>query len=405
MTRRTRRNAPVYGSDVSKLANALRPVASRTSFAPATLSAAGAVSQIGRSNGTDTSGNYRLLHAALVGFHAPRLVYTNAINNNGSEADGANSITVRASIEYPTGTFFPVWFNGKRDVVIEPGATVTSDPVGFSAGPAILANFYTRTYVSVASAGMTWPLGQTAATNEGGEHGTSITDKTTTGTITATYERLYGPAAILGIPEQVKPFVAIVGDSIAAGYNDTYDNSFLVQALVALGIPFINLAAGSEVPSKWGANSGRLRRAPLLQYCTHVIFEDGINGLGTTWANIQTNQQAAWDYLNAQGLKVIQTTITPQTTSTDTWKSTTNQTKNANESLRLQLNALIRTKPTPLWGIVEVADIAETARDSGYWNFDGATASKWTSDGTHPSPYAHSQISTGIQSQLSALLA
>jgi hypothetical protein len=391
-------------ADAAKqFSTSLRPVAGRTSFAPATLSASGAPSQAGKSNGTDTSGNYRKLHPALVGFHAPRLVYTNSINNNGSEADGDNSITVRASIEYPTGTFFPVRFGGKRDVVIEPGATVTSDPVGFSAGPAILPNFYTRTYVSVASAGMTWPLGQTAATSEGGEHGTAVTDKTTTGTIAATYERLYGPAAILGIPEQVKPFVAIVGDSIAAGYNDQYDDSYLVKALTALSIPYINVAAGSEVPSKWAANSGRSRRAGLLQYCTHAIFEDGINGLGTTWANIQTNQQAAWDYLNVQGLKVIQPTITPQTTSTNTWQTAAGQTQNANNALRVQLNALIRSKPAPLWGILEVADIAETARDSGIWNSDG-TANKWTNDGTHPSTYGHATIATGIQSQLAALL-
>jgi hypothetical protein len=385
----------------------LQPVTNRTSFAPATLSASNGGA--GKSNGTDTGGNYRQILKTLVPFHAPRFVYTNSINNNGAEADGDNAITIRAAIELPGGAgFIPVTFGGQRSVTIQPGATVQSDPVGFSSSLTSSPNWYIRTNVSVASAGMTWPLQLMAATNDQAETGTAVTDKTTSGTIATAYLRMYGPAAVLGVAETETPSVAICGDSIAAGYNHTYQNSFLTLALDRASVPYINLAAGSEVSGKWGANQARFRRAPLLRHCTHVIFEDGINsfGGGLTFAQVQATQQAAWDYFKSLGLVVIQTTITPRTTSTDSWATAGNQTlySAAENTIRTQFNAWVRTLPAPLSGYIEAADTVESARDSGKWKTDG-TANKWTSDGIHPSTYAHDQLDPVVSSQISAILA
>lgn len=385
----------------------LQPVTNRTSFAPATLSASNGGP--GKSDGVATGANYRQILKTLVPFHAPRFVYTNCINNNGSEADGDNPITIRAAIELPGGAgFIPITFGGQRSITIQPGATVQSDPVGFSSSLTSSPNWYVRTNVSVASAGMTWPLQLMAATGDQAETGTSVTDKTTSGTIATNFLRMYGPATVLGVAEVETQSLALTGDSIGGGYNHTYQNSFLTLAAERLMIPYINLCAGSEVSGKWGANQARFRRAPLLRHCTHVIFQDGTNsfGGGLTFSQVQATQQLAWDYFKSLGLTVIQTTITPRTTSTDSWATTANQSifDAGIEANRVQFNAWVRTLPAPLSGYIEVADTVETARDSGKWKSDG-TSGKWTPDGVHPSTYGHDQLDPVVASQLAAILA
>lgn len=44
----------------------------------------------------------------------------------------------------------------------------------------------------------------------------------------------------------------------------------------------------------------------------------------------------------------------------------------------------------PLHAVFDVADIFETARNSGRWKTDG-TAGKWTADGIHPTQHAYLQ--------------
>lgn len=242
---------------------------------------------------------------------------------------------------------------------------------------------------------MTWPLGLKAQGNEGATHGTTETDKTTNGaTIATSTDYLYGPTAILGIPELLsKPFVAIVGDSITAGVNDANMNSWVVRALNALSVPWVNLSMSSEATFRWATNPYRYRRAPLLSYCTHIICEQGINEITSAQATLLADAQTVWNYLTATGLPVYQTTITPKVTTTDAYATLANQTVTADESKRLALNALIRSKPAPLAGYLEIADLIESSRDSGKFNVDG-TANKWTADGIHPTTYGHTTMGT-----------
>lgn len=96
-----------------------------------------------------------------------------------------------------------------------------------------------------------------------------------------------------------------------------------------------------------------------------------------------------WNQRSTAGQRVIQTTITPHTTSTDGFVTTANQTVHSMtiEARRVQLNDWIRAgAPTvsgppvapgtsgallagqaghPLFGYWEIADQAETARNSG----------------------------------------
>jgi lysophospholipase L1-like esterase len=59
-------------------------------------------------------------------------VYSNGLNNAGTEADGRNGILVQAALEVgsSSGKILPVTFDGLRSVLIEPGGMAVSDPVG-----------------------------------------------------------------------------------------------------------------------------------------------------------------------------------------------------------------------------------------------------------------------------------
>ena len=113
---------------------------------------------------------------------------------------------------------------------------------------------------------------------------------------------------------------------------------------------------------------------------------------------------------------MYQTTVTPQTTSTDAWVTTANQTVTAVHARRIGLNDWIRdgapfdtatglavavgatgstivragTRAHPLKGFFEIADIVETSRNSGIWK------AGWTTDGLHPNATGYAAAYLGI---------
>jgi hypothetical protein len=72
-----------------------------------------------------------------------------------------------------------------------------------------------------------------------------------------------------------------------------------------------------------------------------------------------------------------------------------NQTPAATEANRVSLNTWLRTVPSPLTGVVEIADVFETARNSGLWKVNG-TANYYTTDGIHPSALGHTDAAAVI---------
>lgn len=378
----------------------------RTFFAPAPVT--NSTGAAGLSDGTQTKVTYKIRHKALASAHSIELHYANTKNVAGVETDGDNDITITASIDYPSGTIHPAYnSNGGRSVTIPPGGFGKLEvPISIKAGD----YFYEWVCVTVSSLGQKWPMYAFRDTADGKIVGTDNT--LTGGTIDGAYSRVYQASAIVGVHEEgYGRAFAIIGDSIGAGFNDLVNASYLAQALTAAGIPYINLSMGSDQPGKWAANATRRRRTPFLQYATHAICEEGINGIGTTWTNAKLFQEQCWDFLNTYYPgRVWQTTIGPQVTTTDSYATTANQTVTANEAVRVQLSDYIRTAPatTPtgkgIAGYFETADVMESTRNSGKWKADG-TANKWTNDGTHPSPYAHTQTATSAALAPAALTA
>ncbi len=378
------------------------------------------------SNGTD------LAQMSRVGFEAPvstairdlKLIYENRHPQEASSAP--NAVTYRASIEYPSGTFYPVFFNGVRDVTVAPDGIAESDditPVEIPAG----AQFWVRTFTSIASG--TFYLGsrtenrnqlKTANLDGGSVIGASATDQTMSGTIANSNNYASSVTAIIGKSSSGTPLkcVGIMGDSIsAATYNYDYPWFSWEASSIAGELPVLQLAvSGEKISDQWTVSVfKRHKRIRLLsKVCTHAICALGINDVsaGATATTLKANYIILWTALNSRGVKVYQTTLTPYSASTDSWATLENQTPgklgNATyEAHRITVNDWIRdgapmlsgvgvaTGSTadgtlrtgdvghPLSGFIEVADAVESSRNSGKWKVTGA-ANYATSDGVHP---------------------
>lgn len=338
----------------------------------------------GLSNGTDTGGNYRIEHvAARVGLD-PQIVYSNY--------NGANPVTITAAFEYG-GNFYPVYFKGKRAVVLDPNDLVISDPCPLTLPAA--ATFYTRTFVSVTS-GQTWvnnifPHAEDQVSRSNGE-----TDKTLGGATSYAFEYLLAPVAVIAAaPWGASPLHAAgVGDSIMAGLSDTNYDGWLVRAAAANGAGSVRATKGATLASTFTATAtgDPFGQKSLASLGRRIVCHYGNNDLtgSPSLATMQTRLSAIWQIFVDRGCVVYQGTLTPRTTSTDTWATTANQTPEANygaSSTRTQLNDWIRTIPSPLTGYIEVADAVESARNSGLWK-----APDYTADGVHPRDTGHAAI-------------
>ena len=370
---------------------------------PRLVGTRGVLLKNGLSNGTDTQTTYRQKFAVGVEDTSDlRLIYANWHMPNTTETPGANTIMVRASVEYPSGTFHPLFFSGRRTLTLEPGAQIMSDALSGICIPAG-AQAWVRTHVSVASVGEKWPLGVTTipADLEGNVAGA---DRNDNGTVPNVFAYAYGPLAIMGTTRNPTRSVAMVGDSIMHGQADTpNDMGFVVRAINGQW-GWTNLARASE-QARHFATSGRYRTGVIGAGADTVICNYGSNDINAnrTVAQIKADLVEIWRRLSAQGAEVYQTTITPRPTSTDTWKTLDGQTPHTNDAVRREINEWLRTLKHPfLKGVMDVTNAVEQSSVvdgaivySGKWMVNG-TNNWMTNDGVHPSPAAHLAMSLRV---------
>lgn len=366
--------------------------------------------------GANTFIQSKVRHVLQVPAQRIRLVYTNLAQRDDVRT---TSIAIRAGVEISNvlgagaNLLHPVHFAGARDVTIAPGRYAVSDPLPMAlpAGTVL----WSRTLLTVTTGGDGWPTAlrsTDAAWNEGTETGTGApTDKTISGTISAVgNQSFYAPFLISGEPSAPKPFVVLDGDSILSGFGDssnTWGRGFARRALDPAGIPYVHIAASGQTMGE----STYYREWPLGG-ATDVIHETAINdlGTGTSLASMQNFWLQRWLRRAALGARVWQTTVTPRTTSTDSWATVGNQTPSLpSESTRTSLNDWLRDGAPinaayapqavgasggsvlrsgaaghPLTGgYFDVADAVESARNSGRWK------ASHTSDGLHPNATGH----------------
>ena len=346
-----------------------------------------------QSNGTDTTSTSRTRHFITCGCYDVQALLTNIY---GSTSPTTNNfpITVKAAIEI-NSVIYPLFIRGARTATLAAGGVVYTDPFPwqFAAGDIV----FLRINVSVSS-GDKWPrwafFSNSVDTFETGA------DRTDSGAFSGTNGYSYRASGLFGKPTTVNQgSVLIVGDSIAAGSGgSTWMNGFIQRSFggdYGKEVPHVFIGASGETANNFTDQAKTIYRLGLARNCTAALVQLGTHDIfsGRTAAQVQANLQTIYARLRTLGInRIYQTTITPRTTSTDSWTTVNNQTTTnvTHEAERVTLNAWIRANTAGISGFFEVADVVESARDSGRWKA-GATA-----DGIHPTDAMHTTMAAAI---------
>lgn len=350
-----------------------------------------------QSNGTDTDSNSRTAF-----FNESGATLTNVklllpwwYATLTGEAVNADPGTLECAIEYPAGTFTRVTKGGSNIIAMSASTpNLLSDEITLATPIPPDAQAWVRVYVTAAS-GAKWPQGIASATNlgEAKDFSTGV-NKVLGGTITnvssTSGKHGYAPLGVVATGwtgTMRSKAVAVIGDSIAAGGNLSRLDAKGNQGLFGYGLtgtfPFFN-AAISATLAKDNLSRPLLMEALSLMGVTDVMVEYGANDLQANPARsastIYNDLGTIMSAVTAAGLRAHDTTKTPYTSSTDFWLTAAGQAKQgpnptlppsgqydgANPVLN-QLNDLIRAGRAGRAGLLELADAAMTARNSGIW--------------------------------------
>lgn len=283
------------------------------------------------------------------------------------------------------------------------------------------------TYVGTVTAGSQFLLSSTSGSQTSVNASASGTGVVVGGDLTApgigvatvpeaTAANMYMPSQILGRPllplgtaTVSTPVVLLTGDSLMAGSNDYssgYSGRNVLNAQLAGGgyteralagkVPYINGAVSGDRAQYFMTTGYHLFRWTWASAATTMLCNYGINDVnnGRTLAQLQADLIGIWTLASRRGLRAIQHTITPFTSSTDGWSTTGNQSiaNPTKEAVRTGVNDWLRdgapvtsaasltpvavgtasalragTAGHPLYTYFEAADIAEGTRNSGRW--------------------------------------
>jgi hypothetical protein len=372
------------------------------------------------SNATDTYVETEYYYNAIADLSSLAFLFTNfRIGANGEVVTAGNPLQPVASIEYPTGVFTALYFNGARKPVIDINGFVWSDPVDIFIPKG--AQFGVITYLGV-TAGQTWPLSGAAPVGALAEGGAGAgVDKTLAGGVTnGAYGVPYGPS---GVRSRFTPndalSIAGFGDSNLGGFGDTGGLGWFKRAFAA----YRNIRMGQQSETAYSLQDGAYaRRLSAASGFNASVIAHGINDLqaGQTALQVETNLIKG-ARARAQRGPVYVATLMPNNTSTDNWQTLGNQTPKAGEASRVAINQWIRdgmpinsttfvpvavgnnaattirtgAAGHPVKRTWDVCSVVESAQDSGKWKVTGA-ANYATPDGLHPSLLMHTNIAAFI---------
>lgn len=322
-----------------------------------------------------------------------KLIYLNwYYNGSGIETNVGNGANVTASIEYPSGTFTQVTFSGSVTGSITNGGILTSDSIGVSIPAA--TKFWVRTCFTPSGGTnipiATIPNNANILATEDGNNNTG--DLTMSGTFsTSTTPNTIRPAAIIGdvAAEDAKGFV-LAGDSICWGAGDVTNvdskggSGYLARSVISKGA-YTKICRGNQGVNDALSNTTKLQAfiAALGNSVTDVINQYGVNDLRVR-GDLAELQADTITYLGLYTGRKYQATITPRTSSTDSYVTTENQTQREAPWDLNDLNDFndwVRAGSSGADFVIEAADSVMSARNSGLWR---ANNPGLTTDGTHP---------------------
>lgn len=340
-------------------------------------------------NTTGNSFNARSAHYARQSITTLQVGFSNFANilNAGEEGNGS-AATVTGAIEYPAGVFTQLKFSGTAQGVIANDSYLVSDfarvliPNG--------AKFWVREWYSNPNgfpyAPFISPPGS-QMTNIGDllQWGTGVADMTMGGTLTNSGSTSYSyPIAIVAPTTQAA--ACLFGDSRMLGLkdvrNDATGDGGPISRAIGPRYPYILLATGSDTVG--GTLAATANRVSLSKYCSFGIDEYGINDLYNN-NNLSSAVISNLNTFNAlfPSLQMYGATLEPESTSTDSWATTGNQTisNTTNNTARLAVNSAIRAGLATELNYLDIAHMIDP-NDTGIWPATGA-AGGCTIDGIH----------------------
>lgn len=353
----------------------------------------------------------RSSHTAVGDIRKLKADFLNYYVTGGAET-GTGTATVTAAVEYPSGVFTQILFGGQVQGAIALKSHLMCDYVT----PRIMipdgATYWIRQF-HVNTVGIIY----TDGTIKGGQaqnlglgdlfnfNTPTPTDQTMGGTITneGAGNLMHVPGAIVGMTN--RPSVIAVGDSITAGFNDATGVNDCRVGMICRGFPATTLAflnhgtAGATASATASYLTTSVNRRALWPYGSHFIEGLGHNDIlanGDSAATLETNLRTnIWSQF-PRGAILLRTTLTPRSTTTDSWATPGNQTASPNTSKAVTFNTSLRNGT-----IVGVTDFFETAwavedtHDLGKWISTGAAFGD-TLDGIHGVPVSYAALGAVI---------
>ncbi len=340
------------------------------------------------------------------GFANPRVGFGNFSNQGNANTDQTAAMgvmTLTGSIDYG-GTRYQMRWNGRTSVTYDPGAIVECDPIGVMIPGNTL--FYVNNYLTLPGSGQI-PTGVfiNSGNGEGIEIAASgLTDKTMSGTVTASTGTAYGPLWIRGdtADRNLCSVAALVG-SWAQGIGDTSTNEstgWIARAFQGVA-GICNLGVSGSQNHNWTTNIDPLYRAPLLSKIrpSHCIASPPANDFfsGGTLAQGQSATQTLWAQMRAMGMTVWAFTIPPHATSSNQFIDLAGQSVNGGGTYltkRNSYNAWVKTMiGSGITGVIDINTVCENdpVNGDGLWVFNGSPFYA-TADGDHATPAIHALI-------------
>ena len=318
------------------------------------------------------------------------------VNTSTGVETGSGAIaSTTACIEYPTGTFIRVKFSGSNTGSVPNGGYLISDPTAVAIPYG--AKFFARIWWSSTGGVIITQLSSASSfmSSDAMVFGTTTPDLTCGGTVTTSVAYFgFFPAAVIG--QTTRPAVCLYGDSRTLGYGDTadsYGDTGEFARAIGPSLAYINLGVYADEVNWFVTSTNAANRLALAAYCSHATVGYGINDISNSAsaAAVEANIATLIGKLPAGMLSWV-ATLPPETTSTDSWATTANQTAVGTNSVRVTFNAAVRAGSiSGARGYIDEAGVVESGFNSGLWCAPGCTA-----DGVHETQQSsvHEQASS-----------
>lgn len=294
-------------------------------------------------------------------------------------APGTQPIT-NAYIEYPAGTCTPLLFGGSASGTIPTIGTLQSDFLKIyipNGATAWIREWFAAANNFSYNANTNGPVLNTALGD--GVDFNATNDVCATITNTGTGGIL--PIAVIGLTK--RPSFELNGDSRFSGLEDSFNGTDRDLGDVARTIGPQYAYANWGRSGAYASNFAAGVRTSMQKYFSHVVNNLGVNdaiNIPATPAQILGYTAAIYNLF--PGKPIYQATMEANTTSTDNWVTTANQTGTSATTTINTVDGDIRNMTQSPRGVLDVTNALNSSRTSGLWNvLPGSTAI--TNDGLH----------------------